>query len=130
MRFHKLAKSIGLSLACALIEMGCLGPSTQLNQQPTPDPMPTPAAYTVEVMVTGLNGTLVLQNNGGDDLTITENGSFSFKIPVLDKKPYEVTIQSKPGFQTCTLGNSTGTGEQSKGSPVVTVACVTPSIKN
>ncbi|MCS6972224.1 MAG: hypothetical protein NZL89_04295, partial [Leptospiraceae bacterium] len=34
--------------------------------------------YTVGGTVTGLSGTLVLQNNGGDDLILTADGNFTF----------------------------------------------------
>lgn len=41
------------------------------------------STYTVGGAVSGLSGTLVLQNNGGDNLTITQNGSSTFATPYL-----------------------------------------------
>lgn len=38
--------------------------------------------YTVGGTVNGLSGTLVLQNNGTNDTTLTTNGSFTFSSPV------------------------------------------------
>ena len=38
----------------------------------------TTAVYSVGGTVSGLSGTVVLQDNGGDDLSVTANGSFTF----------------------------------------------------
>ncbi len=62
--------------------------------------------------VTGLKGTgLVLQNNGGDDLTITAAGSFTFKTLLVTNATYNVTIKTQPSnpAQNCTVSNATGT---------------------
>ena len=37
-----------------------------------------PVTYGIGGTVSGLSGSIVLQNNGGDDLTLTEDGTFSF----------------------------------------------------
>ena len=47
------------------------------------DPAPVVAAtvaptYTIGGTVTGLTGTLVLQNSGADNLTLTADGAFTF----------------------------------------------------
>ena len=36
------------------------------------------ATFTVGGSVSGLSGTVVLQDNGGDNLSVTANGSFTF----------------------------------------------------
>ena len=41
-----------------------------------------PASYSVGGTVSGLSGTVVLQDNGGDDLSVSGNGSFTFATPV------------------------------------------------
>ena len=64
--------------------------------------------YTVGGTVTGLNGTVVLQNNGGDDLTITADGPFTFALPVADRANYNVTVKTKPPIQNCTVSNGSG----------------------
>ena len=38
------------------------------------------ASYSVGGTVSGLSGTLVLQDNGGDDFSVTGNGSFTFRL--------------------------------------------------
>jgi len=69
----------------------------------------TARAYTVGGTVTGLSGTLVLQNNGGDDLTITSDGPFVFSTPLADGSAYSVTILTSPVLQNCTVTNGSGT---------------------
>lgn len=56
----------------------------------------------------GLDGTIVLQNNGGDDLTASDNGSFSFSSPVATDEPNSVTIKESPEDQTCKVLNDAG----------------------
>ena len=65
--------------------------------------------YTVGGSVFGLSGTLVLENNGGDNLTINSNGSFTFATPVAQGAPYNVTVLTQPATQTCTVTNGSGT---------------------
>ena len=69
-------------------------------------------SYTVSGTVSGLVGSgLVLQNNAGDDLTISINGTFSFVTAVRNGSAYSVTIKTLPPTlsQTCTVVNSNGT---------------------
>lgn len=66
--------------------------------------------YSVGGTVEGLSGSgLVLQNNGGDDLSITDNGAFTFSTKMEDSSDYDVTIKSYPEGQTCGVENGTGT---------------------
>jgi Galactose oxidase, central domain len=61
--------------------------------------------------VTGVKGTgLVLENNGGDDLSITADGSFTFKTLLLNNAPYAVTVKTQPSgpSQNCTVSNGNG----------------------
>ncbi len=57
----------------------------------------------------GLSGTVVLQDNGGDDLTINSNGSFTFATPVAQGATYSVTVLTQPSGQTCSVTNGSGT---------------------
>jgi hypothetical protein len=78
--------------------------------------------FSVGGSVSGLNGTgLILQNNGGDDLPIAANGSFTFPTSVLTGMGYNVTILQQPTnpVQTCTVTNGAGTVA---GADVVTIA--------
>ncbi|NOZ24932.1 MAG: Ig-like domain-containing protein, partial [Nitrospirae bacterium] len=65
--------------------------------------------YTVGGTVSGLSGTLILRNNGGDDLSVTADGDFVFATPIADGATYNVTVSSHPDGQTCSVTNGTGT---------------------
>ena len=67
---------------------------------------PSPA---VGGTVTGLTGSVVLQDNGGDNLTVTANGAFTFATKLASGATYAVTVQTQPAGQTCTVTNGTGT---------------------
>ncbi len=61
--------------------------------------------------VNGLSGgTLVLQNNGGDNLNVTSSGSFTFATALATGSAYSVTILSQPAGQLCSSPlNASGT---------------------
>jgi hypothetical protein len=66
--------------------------------------------YTITVAVTGLTGTLVVQNNTGASLTFTSNTTQTFSNTYASGSTYSVTVQTQPSGQTCTLGsNASGT---------------------
>ena len=62
--------------------------------------------YTVSGSVSGLSGTLVLQNNYGSDQTLTSDGSFSFEVASSAK--YNVRAKTQPNGK-CVVSNGTGT---------------------
>ncbi|HHF0578356.1 TPA: hypothetical protein ACPHXX_000565 [Legionella anisa] len=66
-------------------------------------------AYTVGGTVSGLSGTVVLQNNGTDNLSLSSNGAFTFSTSVAQGAPYNVTVLTQPTGQTCTVMNGSGT---------------------
>ncbi|MBH1963183.1 MAG: hypothetical protein I8H77_02545 [Comamonadaceae bacterium] len=69
------------------------------------------AAFSVGGRVSGLaaNTTLVLQNNNGDDLTVTANGGFTFAAPLLSGASYAISVKSQPVAQICTVRQGSGT---------------------
>jgi N-acetylneuraminic acid mutarotase len=69
------------------------------------------ATYTVGGSVSGLAAgtTLVLQNNGGDNLTVTANGTFTFATKLASGATYRVTLLTQPAGQTCNVHYGTGT---------------------
>lgn len=68
-----------------------------------------PLYYAVEGEVVGLAPTnsLVLQNNGGDDLAVTADGTVRFATLLANGSNYAVTVLTQPTTpnQTCTLQN-------------------------
>jgi hypothetical protein len=71
----------------------------------------TPQAFTIGGSVTGLatSTSLVLQDNGGDNLTVSATGSFMFATQVASGSAYAVTILTQPTGQTCTVAQGSGT---------------------
>ena len=64
--------------------------------------------FTLGGTVSGLAGTLVLQNNSASNLTVTANGAFTFPNAVLSGSAYNVTVFSKPSNQLCNVTNPSG----------------------
>jgi aryl-phospho-beta-D-glucosidase BglC (GH1 family) len=78
--------------------------------------------YTVGGTVSGLNGQVVLTNNGGDDLTLGANGSFSFVTPVAAGGAYNVQVKTSPTLQTCSASSNTGTANGNVSNVQITCA--------
>jgi len=57
----------------------------------------------------GADDSLVLQNNGGDNLAINANGAFTFPTWVPTDSSYLVTVLTQPTGQTCVVANGSGT---------------------
>src|SRR5690349_12845725 len=68
-----------------------------------------PQTYAVGGAVTRLNGSPVLQNNGGDDLTLNADGTLRFATALASGAAYLVTVRSMPGQQTCAVTHASGT---------------------
>lgn len=67
------------------------------------------------------SGKLVLQNNAGDDITLTADGKFSFATPVKEGGAYAVTVRTQPLWQFCNVSN--GSGSVAAEVTGVTVSC-------
>ena len=68
--------------------------------------------YRVGGKVSGLRGTgLVLKNNGGDDLPVSDNGAFTFSTAVPSGATFTVTVASQPGGleENCVVSGGSGT---------------------
>ena len=65
--------------------------------------------FTMGGTVTGLSGTVVLQNNLGNDLSVSTSGGFTFTTALATASPYSVTVLTQPAGQICTVANSSGT---------------------
>lgn len=67
-----------------------------------------PTTYTVGGSISGLMGSVTLQNNGGDNLVRTTDGAFTFATALTDSSSYSVTVLTQPSGQTCSVNNGTG----------------------
>ena len=65
--------------------------------------------YSVGGTVSGLTGSVVLQDNGADDLAVSANGTFTFSTALVPGTSYAVTVKTNPAGQSCTVTNGTGT---------------------
>src|SRR5690606_20937102 len=70
-----------------------------------------PATFTVGGTVSGLGSgaSVVLQNNGGSNLTLNADGAFTFATPVNGGGAYPVSVLTQPTAQSCSVANGSGT---------------------
>lgn len=107
---------------------GATTPATVTPVQPSqtaPSSNPPATRLTIGGKVQGLLGDgLLLQNNAGDDLPITSDGSFVFASALANGATYAVRIKSQPTILTRTCRVDAGSG-QVNGAPVgdVVVNC-------
>jgi hypothetical protein len=65
--------------------------------------------YTLGGSISGLNGTVILQNNSADDLSISSGGDFVFGTVLSSGENYLITVLTNPSGQTCSVTNASGT---------------------
>lgn len=100
MRVLKVLISAGLALAVVACGGGGGGGA--------PAPAPT---YTVSGSITGLltGEYVVLLDNGANATTFTSNGTHSYTGAIATGTAYNITVQTQPVGETCTVSNGTGT---------------------
>ncbi len=86
---------------------------------------PPPPTFSIGGTISGLSGTVVLENNAGNDLSTSANGTFAFSTPLTQGSAYNVTVKTNPTGQTCTVANPSGTVGTANVTNV-SVTCVTP----
>jgi 6-phosphogluconolactonase (cycloisomerase 2 family) len=91
-----------------------------------PPPPPAQVTYTVGGTVSGLDvgQSVVLQNNGGDDLTVSANGPFTFATKISNGGSYAVQVGTQPQRMYCALVGASGTASADVSS--VAVSCAGP----
>jgi len=94
--------------------------------QRTPPPPPPLTTYSIGGSLSGLasGASLVLQDNGGDNLPVPANGSFAFATAIASGAAYAVTVLTQPTGQTCVVSAGSGTVGAADISSVV-VTCST-----
>ncbi len=93
----------GVAVMLAVVTLAL--PACHRDKKP-PTPAPT---YTVGGTVSGLNGSVVLANNGGNALSVNANGAFAFTTALAAGAAYSVTVTAQPVGQTCTVSSASGT---------------------
>lgn len=88
------------ALCAALLLASCGGSSTNTSAN---------TAHTVGGTVTGLSGTLELQTNAGDRLTLQADGTFAFPATIATGSPYQVSVRTQPLWQNCSVAQGSGT---------------------
>jgi 6-phosphogluconolactonase (cycloisomerase 2 family)/chitodextrinase len=91
----------------------------------------TTGTRTIGGSVSGLAGTgLLLRNNGGDTLSVSVSGAFTFATPLTTGASYAVTVFQQPSSpaQTCAVANGTGTVASTNVTNVA-VTCTTNGTK-
>src|SRR5712692_9429548 len=78
---------------------------------------------TIGGTVAGLTGTVVLQNNGGDNLPVSANVGFTFATTLATGSIYSVSVLTQPAGQTCRV-TANGTGYANGSITSVQVRCV------
>src|ERR1039457_5197349 len=75
---------------------------------PTPPP-PAPVTYSISGTILSAGGSLVLQDNGGDDLTVNNVGTFTFPTKLPSGATYSVSVKSSPSLplQNCSAESLT-----------------------
>jgi hypothetical protein len=68
----------------------------------------------------GTGFSLIVQDNNGDNLTLSANGSFQFPAAIAPLGSYDVTVLSQPVGQSCQVFNGSGAVDAA-GDPVNTV---------
>lgn len=69
------------------------------------------SSFTVGGVVSGLNGSITLENNEGDELTLDVDGAFTFDTPLEAGETYAVTASEIPGVQVCVIDRAEGSAD-------------------
>ena len=104
---HCRRRGLAVLLVTALSACG----GSRGTSPPPTQPPPTQPAATVSVggTVTGLTGSLILRNNGLDDLSLSADGAFTFSTSLDRGVAYAVTVATQPANQACSVTHGTGT---------------------
>jgi uncharacterized repeat protein (TIGR03803 family) len=99
MRHSKHHPLVELSLSSVWLLSACGGGGSS-----------TPSMYSIGGTLSGLtNGaSVVLQDSGGNNTTVSANGSFRFSTQMANSMAYAVTVLTQPIAETCTVAAGSG----------------------
>ena len=97
-RSWKHSAFFSLLLLCTLL-VGCGGGGGGGSSDPR---------YSIGGTISGLDGTVVLQNNGGNNLSRSANDAFTFSTSLTSGSNYAVTVLTQPTGQTCAVASGQG----------------------
>jgi hypothetical protein len=84
--------------------------------------MPAPSVtYTIAGTIIGLTGSGLVLHNGAENLPVS-TGSFTFATAIASGASYNVSVQTPPSGQACTVTNGSGTASGNVTN--VTVTCI------
>ncbi len=105
MKKNQLLLRVGLLLSCVGMIIG------SGLEACAPPPSGGGGSVTIGGEVIGLDGDLVLQNNGTDDLALDSEGEFQFNDDVEEGSEYVVTVLTQPTGQNCVVADGSGTAD-------------------
>jgi len=113
---------LGVFTLSAMALISVVGCSSSSTTQATP-PTPPTSTYTIGGTISGITATgLVLQDNGGDNLTVSANAaSFTFATSIKSGDAYSVTVLTAPAGFNCAVTSGSGTASANVTS--VSIAC-------
>lgn len=81
----------------------------------------SPTTFSIGGTISGLTtgSVAVLDNNGGDGISLSANGAFKFSTPITAGSTYQVTVVTQPAAQRCIVTNGAGTVANSNVSDVL-----------
>lgn len=106
------SKFIALLLTAALASCGGGGANVPTGSGPTgPAAGGAAAPVAVSGTLSGLaaGSSIILTDNGGDLLTLTANGSFTFSARLSAGSTYNVQVKMPPSAEYCIVANASGT---------------------
>jgi hypothetical protein len=96
------SQSLSSAAMILLALYGCRGDVVSIPTQPPTPPAPPPppaATYSIGGRISfSTAGTAVLQNSGGDDLTVSNAGTFTFPTKLPTGAAYSVSVKSSPSM--------------------------------
>lgn len=83
----------------------------------------TTNSFTIGGTISGLSGSVTLQNFGANNLTVTTDGTFTFAGTVPPGSSYSVTVAIHPPGQICTVTVGTGAGIANSNVESINITC-------